>query len=58
MRRRIHTSAPAPGFQSVLTPGDPEAAARAIRQRNGIPVDDLLWQQLVDLANSLNVEVV
>jgi LDH2 family malate/lactate/ureidoglycolate dehydrogenase len=57
MRRRAQATPPAPGFEQVLVPGDLESAARAARQRNGIPVEDLLWQQLVDLAQSLNVEV-
>jgi len=41
---------PAPGFEEVLVPGDPELRTRAVRKREGIPIPDDLWQQLVDLA--------
>nr|HMN28363.1 Ldh family oxidoreductase [Caldilineaceae bacterium] len=56
MRERIHASPPAPGFPAVLVPGDPESAAHTTRQRDGIPIDDLLWAELVALGQTLNVE--
>ena len=54
-QRRVRAISPAPGFTEVLVPGDPEARARAFRQRDGIPIPDELWQRLVELAASLGV---
>jgi LDH2 family malate/lactate/ureidoglycolate dehydrogenase len=57
MERRVRAIPPAPGFREVLVPGDPEVRTRAIREREGIPVADDIWQQLTDLAKSLGVTV-
>lgn len=38
---------PAPGFDEVLVPGEPEARTMAERQAQGIPVDDVTWANLV-----------
>jgi uncharacterized oxidoreductase len=35
----IKASPPAPGFEAVLMPGEPESHARAQRSRDGIPID-------------------
>lgn len=56
LRRRVQAVAPASGFEEVLVPGDPEYRTRSGRQRDGIPIPDYLWQELVDVANSLGVE--
>ncbi len=48
---------PAPGFDEVLAPGDPEARARAERERSGIPVAPALWQTLNELSDELGVPV-
>jgi len=57
IERRVRSVPPAPGFKEVLVPGDPEVRTRAIRQREGIPIADDVWQQLADLAHSLGVTV-
>ena len=57
MSRRARAIAPAPGFDEVLMPGDPESRARATRGRDGIPVPDDVWKPMIDLAESLNVAV-
>ncbi len=56
LRRRVRAIPPAAGFREVIAPGDPEVRARTIRQRDGIPLSDDLWQKLTDLARSLGVE--
>lgn len=38
--------APAPGFSSVLVPGDPEWNARQKRQAEGIPIEDEVWKEI------------
>ena len=57
MLGRVRAIPPAPGFGEVLAPGDPEARTRAIRQRDGIPIADDVWQSITDVAASLNIEV-
>lgn len=47
---------PAPGFERVLAPGDPEARSRAERAR-AIPLPDETWRQIVAAAESVGVAV-
>ncbi len=55
LERRIRSCPPAPGFEEVLVPGDPEARARAIRQRDGIPIHDDVWQSILEAADALGI---
>ena len=55
--RQVKSVPPAPGFDEVLVPGDLEDRARPARRRDGIPVNDKVWGSLVELAESLGVEV-
>jgi len=48
---------PAPGFDEVLVPGDPEDRARAERERSGIPIEPALWGTLRGLSDELGVPV-
>jgi ureidoglycolate dehydrogenase (NAD+) len=48
---------PAPGFDEVLVPGDPEDRARAERERTGIPIEPALWRALRALSEQLRVSV-
>ena len=57
LQRRVRAVPPAPGFKEVLIPGDPEARARVVRQRDGIPVAADVWESLTDLAAALDVRV-
>ena len=57
LERRIRAVPPAPGFTEVLVPGDPETRTRAIRQRDGIPIADDVWQSLATVAQSLGITV-
>ena len=56
MEQRTRAVPPAPGFQEVLVPGDPEVRTRAIRQRDGIPIHDDIWQSIVETATSLGIK--
>lgn len=40
----------APGFDEILIPGEPEARARAQRERAGITLPDATWQEIVATA--------
>ena len=57
MAERTRRVPPAPGFEEVLVPGDPEARTRAIRRRDGIPIEDDVWQMVVEAATMVGVEV-
>ncbi len=57
LEQRIRAVAPAPGFDEVLVPGDPETRTRVIRQRDGIPIDDDVWQSLRTVAESVGISV-
>ena len=48
---------PARGFDEVLVAGDPEDRARAARERSGIPVEPVLWEQLCALSDELGVSL-
>ena len=47
----------APGHDEVLVPGEPEARAKAERERDGIPLPPTLWTALEDLSSELGVAV-
>jgi LDH2 family malate/lactate/ureidoglycolate dehydrogenase len=49
-------SAPtAPGVAAIMYPGEPEVMAQQQRAREGIPLDDETWQQLMTLAHDLGL---
>jgi len=49
LRQRVKATLPATGFKEVSLPGDPEACTRAVREREGIPIPEDLWQTLTRL---------
>ena len=51
----VKASPPAPGFDAVLMPGDPERLCEMERRNNGIPLDAGTIQQLIATARSVNV---
>lgn len=55
--RRIKAVPPRPGFAEVLLPGEPEARARAERERNGIPIPDDTWRAVCDVGAELGVNI-
>ncbi len=46
---------PAPGFDEVMMPGEPEAQTAAERRAQGIPVDDVTWHNLTEAAAGVGV---
>lgn len=54
---RIKSVPPREGVTEVLTPGEPEARARAHRQAEGIPVPDRTWAEIQAVAASLGVSI-
>lgn len=55
MQRRVRAVPPAPGFDEVLIPGDREHRTRQARLADGIPLEEVVWEQLVEVAESLGV---
>ena len=47
---------PAPGFERVMAPGDPEARSRVARE-GAIPLPEMTWRHIVAAAESLQVPV-
>ncbi|MAE63157.1 MAG: hypothetical protein CMJ18_02690 [Phycisphaeraceae bacterium] len=48
---------PAEGFDRVMIPGDPDRATTEQRSRDGIPIADDIWEQVVEAGRSVGVEV-
>lgn len=55
--QRIKRVKPAPGFDEVLLPGEPEARSAEARLKEGIPIADTTWEQIVAGARELGVDV-
>jgi uncharacterized oxidoreductase len=51
----LRKSRPAPGFDHVRLAGEPERELRARRSRDGIPVDDTTWQEILRAADKVKV---
>jgi LDH2 family malate/lactate/ureidoglycolate dehydrogenase len=47
---------PAEGVDAVFLPGQPELMNRAVREREGVPVPETTWRELLDLAKALGVD--
>lgn len=54
---RVKGIRPAQGFERVMIPGEPELTSKEARLREGIPVADATWQQIVEAGKSVGVEV-
>ena len=52
----VKASPAAEAAEPVLVPGEPEQATRARRDREGIPVDDTTWRQIVAAAEALGLQ--
>jgi uncharacterized oxidoreductase len=52
----VKASPPATPGQPVLAPGDTERATRAKRLREGVPIDDTTFQDLIDAAKSVGID--
>jgi len=57
LAQRTRDIPPAHGFDEVLVPGDPEKRTHKIRSRDGIPIEDDVWEALVQVAELVGVAV-
>ena len=51
----VKSSQLAPGFDEILAPGEPDARERARRERDGISLDETIWQQIGQVARKYGV---
>ena len=51
----LRASRPAPGFDRVRIAGEPERETRAKRAKEGIPVDDETWKEILAAAGKLKL---
>ena len=52
----VKASPPAVPGQGVLAPGDVERMTRSTREREGIPLDDTTWQDLLAAAQGVGID--
>ncbi len=52
----VKSSPLADGFTEILLPGEIEEREAEERMRDGIPVEDATWQELISLAKELNIK--
>ena len=53
----VKSSPPAEGFSEILLPGEIEARVKAQRDAEGIFIEDGTWDQILEWAQKLNVEL-
>jgi len=53
--KRVKGTKPAPGFDEVLLPGEPEQRMAATRSVEGIQIDDATWKMLTEDAAAYGV---
>jgi len=54
---QIKESHKAPGVKEILTPGEPEFRTREKRLKEGIPIADEIWDELVKIGNEAGVNL-
>lgn len=54
---RFKRATPIENNQPVLIPGEPEFEQEQMRKKNGISINDEVWNDLNELANKLNIEL-
>lgn len=52
----VKASKPRQGFEQVLVPGEPEQQRRALRQRDGIPVDERTFTEIEAAAAAVGID--
>lgn len=55
VKAHVKSARPAPGYDEVLTPGEPERRYAEKRAREGIEVDDTTWRDIRAAAESIGV---
>jgi LDH2 family malate/lactate/ureidoglycolate dehydrogenase len=55
--RRFRQATPIDEKQPVLIPGDPEREMEAIRKKEGIPLLHVVWEDILSVAEKLNIKI-
>jgi uncharacterized oxidoreductase len=55
VKAHVKSAQPGPGFDEVLTPGEPERRYAAKRMEQGIDVDDTTWRDIRAAAATLGI---
>ncbi len=55
VKAHVKSAQPGPGFNEVLTPGEPERRYATQRMANGIDVDDTTWRDIRAAAESIGI---
>ncbi len=55
--RRFRSAAPIDERYPVLIPGDPERKTEMVRRKEGIPLLTVVWEDIVSVAEKLNIKV-
>ncbi len=55
VKAHVKSARPAPSFDEVLTPGEPEKRSTARRLEEGIDVDDTTWRDIRSAAESIGI---
>jgi uncharacterized oxidoreductase len=55
VKTHVKSARPAPGFDEVLIPGEPEKRYAAQRNEDGIEVDDTTWRDIRAAARTLGI---
>jgi uncharacterized oxidoreductase len=55
VKAHVKSARPGPGFDEVLTPGEPERRSSANRIEQGIEVDDITWRDIRAAAESIGI---
>ncbi len=58
VKAHVKSARPGPGFDEVLTPGEPEKRYAARRMVDGIDVDDTTWRDIRTAAESIGITAV
>jgi uncharacterized oxidoreductase len=53
----LRSSPAAPGSAGVTLAGEPERQKRAERRRNGVPIDDATWQEIINSGQLVGVKI-
>ncbi len=57
MADRVRSVPPVESFAKVLMPGDPEAETRNQRRQEGIPIEDDIWETIIEAGKLVGVDV-
>ncbi|HEY4044856.1 MAG TPA: malate/lactate/ureidoglycolate dehydrogenase [Rhodopila sp.] len=55
VRAYVKSACPAPGFDEVLTPGEPERRSAVRRMQSGVEVDETTWRDIRAAAETLGI---